>query len=120
MPGSRRVRLRGETGRHGAAAVASAHVAATLEDPRAIVNAPITERVNILLVDDQASRLLSYESILEELGQNLISARSGEEALQRLLEHDFAVVLLDVSMPGMDGFETAALIHDHPRFESIP
>jgi signal transduction histidine kinase len=84
------------------------------------VNAPITERVNILLVDDQASRLLSYESILEELGQNLISARSGEEALQRLLEHDFAVVLLDVSMPGMDGFETAALIHDHPRFESIP
>lgn len=80
----------------------------------------MTERVNILLVDDQPSRLLSYESILEELGQNLISARSGEEALQRLLEHDFAVVLLDVSMPGMDGFETAAMIHDHPRFESIP
>lgn len=84
------------------------------------MNAPLTERVNILLVDDQASRLLSYESILEELGQNLISARSGEEALQRLLEHDFAVVLLDVSMPGMDGFETAAMIHEHPRFESIP
>lgn len=84
------------------------------------MNAPLQERVNILLVDDQASRLLSYESVLAELGQNLISARSGEEALQRLLDDDFAVILLDVSMPGMDGFETAAMIHDHPRFESIP
>ncbi|MBM0105491.1 response regulator [Steroidobacter sp. S1-65] len=82
--------------------------------------ASITERVNILLVDDQPSRLLSYESVLAGLGQNLISARSGEQALQRLLEDDFAVILLDVSMPGMDGFETAAMIHDHPRFESIP
>ncbi|HWK50927.1 MAG TPA: response regulator, partial [Steroidobacter sp.] len=82
--------------------------------------APTHERVNILLVDDQPGRLLSYESILEGLGQNLISARSGEEALQRLLQDDFAVILLDVSMPGMDGFETAAMIHDHPRFESIP
>ena len=82
--------------------------------------APLNERVNILLVDDQASRLLSYESVLADLGQNLISARSGEQALQRLLEDDFAVILLDVSMPGMDGFETAAMIHDHPRFESIP
>ncbi len=81
---------------------------------------PIQERVNILLVDDQPSRLLSYESVLADLGQNLVSARSGEEALQRLLEDDFAVILLDVSMPGMDGFETAAMIHDHPRFESIP
>ncbi|MDY6948966.1 MAG: response regulator, partial [Pseudomonadota bacterium] len=79
-----------------------------------------TERVNILLVDDQPSRLLSYESVLAQLGQNLVSARSGEEALQRLLDDDFAVILLDVSMPGMDGFETAAMIHDHPRFESIP
>jgi signal transduction histidine kinase len=85
------------------------------------VNAPPAhERVNILLVDDQPGRLLSYESILEDLGQNLISARSGEEALHRLLQDDFAVILLDVSMPGMDGFETAAMIHDHPRFESIP
>lgn len=82
--------------------------------------APLSERVNILLVDDQQSRLLSYESVLAQLGQNLISARSGEQALQRLLEDDFAVILLDVSMPGMDGFETAAMIHDHPRFESIP
>jgi signal transduction histidine kinase len=84
------------------------------------VNAPTSERVNILLVDDQPGRLLSYESILEELGQNLITARSGEEALQRLLVNEVALILLDVSMPGMDGFETAAMIHDHPRFESIP
>ncbi|MET0535793.1 MAG: response regulator [Steroidobacter sp.] len=82
--------------------------------------APTSERVNILLVDDQPGRLLTYESILEELGQNLITARSGEESLQRLLEHEVALILLDVSMPGMDGFETAAVIHDHPRFESIP
>lgn len=78
------------------------------------------EKVNILLVDDQPARLLSYESILGELGQNLVSARSGHEALEKLLKDDFAVVLLDVSMPGMDGFETAAMIHDHPRFERTP
>ncbi|MES2605665.1 MAG: hybrid sensor histidine kinase/response regulator, partial [Pseudomonadota bacterium] len=78
------------------------------------------EKVNILLVDDQPARLLSYESILRELDENLISAQSGDEALGLLMKHDFAVVLLDVSMPGMDGFETAAMIHDHPRFERIP
>jgi signal transduction histidine kinase len=78
------------------------------------------EKVNILLVDDQPARLLSYETILAELGQNLISARSGVEALARLMKDEFALVLLDVSMPGMDGFETAALIHDHPRFERTP
>lgn len=76
--------------------------------------------VNILLVDDQPARLLSYELILSELGQNLVQARSGTEALERLMKDDFAVVLLDVSMPGMDGFETAAMIHDHPRFERTP
>jgi signal transduction histidine kinase len=78
------------------------------------------ERVNILLVDDQPARLLSYETILAELDQNLISARSGVEALAKLMKDDFALVLLDVSMPGMDGFETAAMIHDHPRFERTP
>ncbi|HEY0962654.1 MAG TPA: response regulator [Pseudomonadales bacterium] len=78
------------------------------------------EKVNILLVDDQKARLLSYESILRDLDENLITAQSGEEALSLLMKHDFAVVLLDVSMPGMDGFETAAMIHDHPRFERIP
>jgi signal transduction histidine kinase len=79
-----------------------------------------TEKVNILLVDDQPARLLSYETILAELGQNLISVRSGVEALATLMKNEIALVLLDVSMPGMDGFETAALIHDHPRFERTP
>ena len=77
-------------------------------------------KVNILLVDDQPARLLSYETILEGLGQNLVRARSGLEALEKLMEDEFAVVLLDVSMPGMDGFETAGLIHEHPRFERTP
>jgi signal transduction histidine kinase len=78
------------------------------------------DRVNILLVDDQPARLMSYESILCELGQNLVMARSGMEALERLMQHEFAVVLLDVNMPGMDGFETASMIHEHPRFEKTP
>nr|PZN69161.1 MAG: hybrid sensor histidine kinase/response regulator [Pseudomonadota bacterium] len=77
-------------------------------------------RVNILLVDDQPARLLSYRSILEELGQNLVCVHSGAEALSCLMHTDFALILLDVSMPGMDGFETAAMIHEHPRFESTP
>jgi signal transduction histidine kinase len=78
------------------------------------------EKVNILMVDDQAARLLTYQSVLAELGQNLVSVRSGIEALERLMREEFAVVLLDVSMPEMDGFETARLIHDHPRFEKTP
>jgi signal transduction histidine kinase len=78
------------------------------------------DKVNILLVDDQPARLLSYETILGQLGQNLITAHSGVEALACLMKNEFALVLLDVSMPGMDGFETAARIHDHPRFERTP
>jgi signal transduction histidine kinase len=77
-------------------------------------------KVSILLVDDQPSRLLTYESILSGLGQNLVSARSGLEALDKLMRQEFAVVLLDVSMPDMDGFEAARLIHEHPRFEKTP
>jgi signal transduction histidine kinase len=77
-------------------------------------------RANILLVDDQPARLMSYEAILAGLGQNLVKARSGTEALQRLMEDDYAAILLDVNMPGMDGFETAAMIHQHPRFERTP
>jgi signal transduction histidine kinase len=78
------------------------------------------EKVNILLVDDQESRLLTYDTILKDLGQNLVHAHSGFQALQCLMKEEFAVVLLDVSMPGMDGFETASLIHEHPRFERTP
>jgi signal transduction histidine kinase len=77
-------------------------------------------KVSILLVDDQPSRLLTYESVLSGLGQNLVSARSGLEALDKLMRQEFAVVLLDVSMPDMDGFEAARLIHEHPRFEKTP
>jgi signal transduction histidine kinase len=76
-------------------------------------------KVNILLVDDQPARLLTYEAILAELGHNLVRASSGREALKRLLNDEFAVVLLDVSMPDMDGFEVARLIHQHPRFAEM-
>ncbi|HET6630641.1 MAG TPA: response regulator [Woeseiaceae bacterium] len=78
------------------------------------------ERANILLVDDQPERLLTYEVILESLDQNLVRALSGEEAFEKLHEREFAAVLLDVSMPGMNGFETAALVRNHPRFGQTP
>jgi signal transduction histidine kinase len=73
--------------------------------------------VNILLVDDQPAKLLSYEAILGDLGENLLKAGSGAEALECLLKHDVAVVLVDVCMPGLDGFELAAMIRKHPRFQ---
>ena len=79
-----------------------------------------TEPVDILLVDDQPSRLLTYEAILAPLGHRFVTAASGAQALQRLMEREFAVILLDVSMPEMDGFETARMIHGHPRFEHTP
>lgn len=82
--------------------------------------APVQEPVTILLVDDQPGRLLSYRAVLEPLGEHLAEARSGTEALQFLMEHECALILLDVNMPGMDGFETASLIHQHPRFEKTP
>ncbi|HLW82519.1 MAG TPA: response regulator [Candidatus Acidoferrales bacterium] len=78
-----------------------------------------TEKVNILMVDDQPAKLLSYEAILSELGENLIKANSGKEALEQLLKHDIAVVLLDVSMPELDGFELADMIRQHPRFQKL-
>ena len=68
------------------------------------------EQVNILMVDDQPAKLLSYEVILGELGENLLKAGSGREALEHLLKTDIAIVLMDVSMPELDGFELAALI----------
>jgi signal transduction histidine kinase/DNA-binding response OmpR family regulator len=84
------------------------------------VNATAGDRVSILLVDDQPARLLSYGAILGSLRLDLVEARSGREALQRLMEREFAAILLDVNMPDMDGFETAAMIHRHPRFEKTP
>jgi diguanylate cyclase (GGDEF)-like protein len=77
-------------------------------------------RVNILLVDDRPENLLALEAVLEPLGQNLIKASSGEEALKRLLSDDFAVILLDVQMPGLDGFETAELIKAREKTRHIP
>jgi signal transduction histidine kinase len=75
------------------------------------------DRVNILLVDDQPPKLLTYETILSDLGENLIKASSATEALQCLLKHDIAVVLVDVCMPDLDGYELASMIRQHPRFQ---
>jgi signal transduction histidine kinase len=95
-------------------------VAAPLSQSQA--DAPPTPEapVNILLVDDQPGRLLTYRAILEPLGERLVEASSGEQALKLLMEDEYAVILLDVNMPGMDGFETASLVHQHPRFEKTP
>lgn len=78
------------------------------------------DAAKILLVDDQPARLLTYEAILADLGHVLVKAGSGRAALRCLMDAEFAAILLDVSMPEMDGFETAALIRGHPRFESTP
>ncbi|HTA22966.1 MAG TPA: response regulator [Terriglobales bacterium] len=75
------------------------------------------DKVNILMVDDQPAKLLSYEVILGELDENLIKVTSGKEALEYLLKNDTAVVLMDVSMPEIDGFELAEMIRQHPRFQ---
>src|SRR5580658_10402586 len=73
-------------------------------------------KVNILLVDDQPAKLMSYEVILRQLDERVIKASSGREALEYLLKTEIAVVLMDVCMPELDGFELAAMIRDHPRF----
>ena len=77
----------------------------------------VQDKVNILMVDDQPAKLLTYEAILKELGENLIKANSAREALEHLLKTDIAVVLMDVSMPEIDGFELAEMIRQHPRFQ---
>jgi signal transduction histidine kinase len=78
------------------------------------------DRVNILLVDDQPANLIALDAMLQGLGQNLIQASSGREALKWLLTHEFAVVLLDVKMPEMDGFETATLIRQRDKSRHTP
>jgi signal transduction histidine kinase len=81
---------------------------------------PLAPRASILLVDDQPARLLSYEAILLGLGVQCVRALSGTQALERLLEQEFAAILLDVHMPEMDGFEVARLVREHPRMERTP
>src|ERR1043166_1960284 len=77
-------------------------------------------KANILLVDDRPDKLLALQAVLRDLNQNIVVAKSGKEALRHLLQTEFAVILLDVSMPGMDGFETAALIRKRPATEHTP
>jgi CheY-like chemotaxis protein len=78
------------------------------------------DRADILVVDDLPEKLLVFETVLGELGQNLVLARSGAEALRQVLRRDFAVILLDVNMPDMDGFETATLIRKYKRSAHTP
>src|SRR5688572_4605268 len=81
---------------------------------------PGEQKINILIVDDRPENLLALEGILAPLGQNLVRANSGREALKHLLSQEFALILLDVQMPGLDGFETAALIKQRERSRYIP
>src|SRR5947208_2587913 len=75
------------------------------------------DKVNVLLVDDQPAKLLAFEVILRDLGENLIKASSAREALEHLLKTEVAVVLVDVCMPELDGFQLASMIREHPRFK---
>ena len=75
------------------------------------------DKINILLVDDQPAKLMSYEVILRDLHENLLKATSGKEALEQLLKNEIAVILVDVCMPDLDGFQLAAMIREHPRFQ---
>src|ERR1700734_3038859 len=77
-----------------------------------------SEKVNILLVDDQQAKLLSHEVVLAEMGENLLKAASAREAFQILLKNDVALILIDVCMPDLDGFELASMIREHPRFQN--
>ena len=93
------------------------HASAVLEQERAAENAV---RAKILLVDDEPKSLFALQELLSTLGQNLMIAQSGEEALRLALKNDFAVILLDVRMPGMDGFETARIIRSRERSRLTP
>jgi signal transduction histidine kinase len=91
----------------------------TFSDPKEKVQT-VHETVKILLVDNEPGGLLALEAVLEPLGQKLITARSGAEALRQLLAHDFALILLDIRMPELDGFQTAALIRERERSRHTP
>jgi signal transduction histidine kinase len=93
---------------------------ATVPALQATTVEPVQEAVKILLVDDKPENLVALEAVLDGLGQELIKAQSGKEALRACLEHDFAAILLDVKMPDMDGFETAAMIRERERSCDVP
>jgi PAS domain S-box-containing protein len=95
-------------------------VTATLREAPPVTRPPREDRVNILLVDDRADNLLALDAILEPLGERLVRANSGDEALKCLLTEEFAVILLDVQMPGLNGFETAELIKSRERTRFVP
>jgi PAS domain S-box-containing protein len=86
----------------------------------AAVKETLDDKVSILLVDDRSDKLMALEAVLGDLGQKLVKATSGKDALKAVLKQDFAVILLDVNMPGMDGFETAALIRQRKKSEKTP
>src|SRR5271170_155889 len=113
MPRGRRFRLSRQAGQYRAVAARHQNVASSLTGHESMDQ----EQVTILLVDDQPAKLLAYEVILGELGENLIKAASANEALEQLLKSDVAVMLIDVCMPDLDGFELAAMIREHPRFQ---
>ncbi|HEX5576310.1 MAG TPA: response regulator [Gemmatimonadales bacterium] len=111
----------GEAGKEAMEAKTAAESESASPLPGVPASPPAVEdRVNILLVDDQPANLVALEAMLQGLGQNLIKAESGREALKWLLTHDFAVILLDVKMPDMDGFETAALIRQRDKSRHTP
>src|SRR5262245_59386543 len=113
MPRRGGIGLSGETGEYRTTAVCASQLAASLIRENAMPD----EKVNILLVDDEPAKLLTYRTILADVGENLLSASNATEALELLLKHDVAVVLIDVYMPDIDGFQLAAMIRNHPRFE---
>src|SRR5262249_4589849 len=119
VPGGRCLGLPVQAGRPRAAAHRPSRLAVPLTSDSWRAMSP-SDKVNILVVDDLPEKLLTFRTILEELGENLVLPNSGEEALRRLLEQDFAVILLDVNMPRLNGFETARLIRGRKKSALTP
>ena len=123
MHRSRRLGLPVQASQHAGPAGGAARLAAPVKrchgDPARSTQLE-QEKVNILVVDDLPEKHVVFRSILEELGQNIVSARSGQEALRYILEKEFAVILLDVNMPDIDGLETAGLIRQYKKSAQTP
>src|SRR5882724_5967246 len=121
MPGSRSLRIPGKTRQYGTIAFSSTHVATSLmtNEPgeRVMTTTIPPSPVNILMVDDQPSKLLSYEVMLAELGENLVKASSGREALELLQKIDSPRVLMDRRIPKREGFERGKIFPQHPLFK---